>query len=340
MNIAVVSPDYTNKALADPNVAGSIADQLLDVIPAAIAALPDAAAVNAEVDNALNTIVPASPTAGSLNDILSKAAGGNTFNKSTDSLEALSEAIAAVQAAVDGLSLLTAKEKAFMGAPGLTPLKEYFNTVTVSNAYGSSPPDTALWVVVKDTGAQVDVVTVDPISSDYLNPHALMVDSGNIATSDAIAYMRGKRIWSIGQPGVTEIHLKSRLWISDLTGEGAFGFSGATASTDASNFAAAENWAPAGIYYNNDSVAFHTFTYNGYLHYQNTNITAYFADATYVDVEIVWSATDVKLYVNGTLRATHSDFANTLAVTVFAGVRNSNSARTRMRVNYVEVWHE
>jgi hypothetical protein len=46
-------------------------------------------------DTGLNTIVPASPVAGSLYDILSKAAGGNTFDKATDSLEALSEAIAA-----------------------------------------------------------------------------------------------------------------------------------------------------------------------------------------------------------------------------------------------------
>lgn len=54
------------------------------------------ASVNAEVDTALNTIVPASPTAGSLNDALSKAAGGNTFNKATDSLEALADAVALI----------------------------------------------------------------------------------------------------------------------------------------------------------------------------------------------------------------------------------------------------
>lgn len=52
------------------------------------------ASINAEVDTALNTAVPATPTAGSLNDALSKAAGGNTFDKSTDSLEALSDKVA------------------------------------------------------------------------------------------------------------------------------------------------------------------------------------------------------------------------------------------------------
>jgi uncharacterized membrane protein len=47
--------------------------------------------INAQVDTALNTQVPASPQAGSLNDVLSKAAGGNTFDKATDSAEALSD---------------------------------------------------------------------------------------------------------------------------------------------------------------------------------------------------------------------------------------------------------
>lgn len=55
------------------------------------------AQVNAQVDGALNTIIPAAPTAGSLNDILSKASGGNTFNKSTDSLESLGEKTAALK---------------------------------------------------------------------------------------------------------------------------------------------------------------------------------------------------------------------------------------------------
>ena len=56
----------------------------------------------------LNTIVPASPIAGSLQDILSKAAGGNTFNKTTDSLEAIADAIAAIAAIVGPAKTLSA----------------------------------------------------------------------------------------------------------------------------------------------------------------------------------------------------------------------------------------
>ena len=49
---------------------------------------------------ALDTEVPATPTVGSLDDILSKAAGANTFVKATDSLEAIADAIAAISAII------------------------------------------------------------------------------------------------------------------------------------------------------------------------------------------------------------------------------------------------
>jgi hypothetical protein len=57
--------------------------------------LVTAVAIEADVNTSLDTIVPATPTAGALTDILSKAAGGNTFDKATDSLEALADTIAA-----------------------------------------------------------------------------------------------------------------------------------------------------------------------------------------------------------------------------------------------------
>jgi hypothetical protein len=52
--------------------------------------------IKAQDDSSLDTEVPATPTAGALTDILSKAAGGNTFVKATDSLEALADAITAL----------------------------------------------------------------------------------------------------------------------------------------------------------------------------------------------------------------------------------------------------
>ena len=57
-------------------------------------------AIEADVNTSLNTIVPATPTAGALTDILSKAGGGNTFDKTTDSLEALADAITAASTGI------------------------------------------------------------------------------------------------------------------------------------------------------------------------------------------------------------------------------------------------
>ena len=64
----------------------------------------------AAIDNTtnLNTAVPDTPTAKSLQDILSKADGANTYDNTTDSLEAISEALAAgtgCTAAIDADSL-------------------------------------------------------------------------------------------------------------------------------------------------------------------------------------------------------------------------------------------
>jgi len=49
------------------------------------------------------------PTVGSLYDILSKAAGANTFDKATDSLEAISEAIAVIDLETDKIAATIVK---------------------------------------------------------------------------------------------------------------------------------------------------------------------------------------------------------------------------------------
>jgi len=51
------------------------------------------AEVNVEADLALNTAVPDTPTGNSLNDVLSKLDGANTFDNTTDSLEAIRDII-------------------------------------------------------------------------------------------------------------------------------------------------------------------------------------------------------------------------------------------------------
>jgi len=110
-------------------------------------------AINAEVDTALNTAVPATPTAGSLNDFLSKAAGGNTFDKSTDSLEAIRDKIDTLPTSGGAIICREGACDAGMGASttsivcaGLAGYgDDYFNTkfwlavVKNANSVGNAP---------------------------------------------------------------------------------------------------------------------------------------------------------------------------------------------------------
>lgn len=87
-------------------------------------------AINKQVDDALNTAVPASPTTGSLNDILSKASGGNTFDKATDSLEAIGEdtdALLTANPAIMATGTLTTSSTTVPADTGRAEADNYWN---------------------------------------------------------------------------------------------------------------------------------------------------------------------------------------------------------------------
>lgn len=104
-NVNTEVDNALDTAVAEPPTAKSLNDTLhkdgsftydnttdsLEAVSDKVTALNNisTANVNTEVDNALDTIVPSAPTAGSLNDALSIASGANTFVKATDSLEAI-----------------------------------------------------------------------------------------------------------------------------------------------------------------------------------------------------------------------------------------------------------
>lgn len=87
---------YTKGILEDTTVIGALGAGLsgLGGMSAGMKA-----EVNTEVDSALNTAVPDTPTANSLNDILSELDGANTFDNTTDSLEAIRNRIDTLNAA-------------------------------------------------------------------------------------------------------------------------------------------------------------------------------------------------------------------------------------------------
>lgn len=111
------------------------------------------ASVNTEVDSALNTAVPASPTADSLNDIMSKATGGNAFDKATDSLEMLSDKVGAYTG--DGG---TGADDSIKAEIDLVKAK----TDTIAASPVSTASGTAAGVIVEDGTSGTPNVTATP----------------------------------------------------------------------------------------------------------------------------------------------------------------------------------
>ena len=93
-----------DKALPDPNVADSVADILLDIVKARMpgsgtVSTLTAANVNTEVDSGLNTAIPASPTADSVNERIKTVDNdlnnGGRIDLLIDAIKAKTDTIAA-----------------------------------------------------------------------------------------------------------------------------------------------------------------------------------------------------------------------------------------------------
>jgi len=322
-------------------------------VTAAVGGLNDVstAEVNTQVDTALNTAVPDTPTAKSLNDILSKADGANTFDNTTDSLEAIADAIVggsgcayntavpdtptaksladilskadgsntydnttdsleAISEAIAGLSSISDRDLSLLGAGVFPGFRDYFNTVA-----NDADPIATYWNVTENGG---DVHVENDLAS---NPGFLYAYSGNVVGQDALFDTKDKMTFSIKEP-VTSIYLKTRLKM-DVTGANAnifigFGFvMNDTAFTDISGAFNSASTHQAAIYYLGGS-GFGTITSDG-VAFETTNVSAYVSDNTYFDFEVVITASDVKFYIDDTLRATHSTRVPSSVWQIFGG---------------------
>ena len=85
---------------------------------------------------AIDTVVPLSPTAGALSDILSKAAGARTFDKATDSLEAIRDKINTISTPVSNASATTTGVIVEDGTSGVPSTVDASSSAT-ANTFGS-----------------------------------------------------------------------------------------------------------------------------------------------------------------------------------------------------------
>lgn len=164
--------------------------------------------VNTEVDGALNTIVPASPTAGSMNDILSKAAGSNTFDKSTDSLEALRDRIdtlnIADQADLDAIKAVTDN---LPDTGALTTLQNNVTDIltdtgttipgTITNLQSDVTAIKAITDVIPDAGAMTSLAQKAENSSGDSSGTFSYLDAGGEQDVIAISNSTRKIIYGV-----------------------------------------------------------------------------------------------------------------------------------------------
>ncbi len=218
-------------------------------------------------------------------------------------------------------AILIPKQKVFMGINGQVPLNEYFGTVG-----GSVAPDTAIWTVVEDNDASVQVF--------FSTTKGCLIIAGTVAANDGYMFTRSSRNYDPTDSNIISLSLKTRLKVTDLTGEFGFGFMDSdnnTPTADTFDTAAQHH---ATIHCDNDIVNFSTSEGTN----ETTDVSAQFSDNTLVIVEIVITASDVKLYTDGTLRATHSTRVPTNYMYVAYAAKNTNGITTGIIVRYNETW--
>jgi len=142
----------------------------------------------AECINALNTAVPSSPTADSLLDILSKTTG-NTYSRTTDSLEAISDAIAAItsgsymQRSADSGSLLMTGSEQILYEAGAGSVFEigggWINWVASAGAAYTLK----IYVKVKSGGSYINTLT----ATNYIGETAGIMPLSPFLTNSAVA---------------------------------------------------------------------------------------------------------------------------------------------------------
>ena len=266
----------------------------------------------------LNTALAEPPTANSVADMI-HADGSYTYDNTTDSLEAIRNAI-------DALSTLTNKERAFLGVGAQPALKETFLDVA-----DAADPDSTYWTTVEDGTAAVARVNG---GTNYMR-----IQTGNAADNDAIIHTMGNIAWGSVADGVTTLFMRARVYVVDLTGEALIGFvNDDYGGNDLDSFKTGAVTRSAVVHVDNDVINFHTS--NGSAE-ENTDVSGDFAQATWVEIQIELTSTTSVLRLDTSNVTTHSTTpAPEYVYSASASTRNSNSVQSDMLVELIEVWTE
>jgi len=231
-------------------------------------------------------------------------------------------------ALINGIDVLSAKQKSLLGVGVCPGFHEFFNTV----ANGANP-DATFWNVIENTGTVV-------VESHHVDvPGYLLCTSGAVNNEDGIAHTKDKFVISF-KNRVTSILLEAYCkmdWTasSNPCGIGLIENDSVVGAGIPDMRNAAEN--PAAIIVNGGVPT--AYTSDGAV-VQTTDLSAFITDDTWFLFEMEITAGSVTFTIDGTLRATHITRVTDTIFQIMMGSTCCDAANALTYCDKVEVWGE
>ncbi len=242
----------------------------------------------------------------------------------------VSDDIAAVKTVVDGLGGggLSDKEKSLLGVGVFPGFQDFFNTIA-----NNADPDPVHWSVTAGGG------TVDAEMSTADEPGFISCITGSVLGNHAIVHTSDKLHFSF-KTGVTTIHLKAKVKFDVFTENGdicGIGFVETDSVVDGIDVLTAASGEVASIVFN-DQVP-KAFASDGSTA-ENADLSSWITDNTWFICEIIISASDVKYYIDETLRATlNTNVPLSVWQIAFGATVGTNSIQKTF-VEWIQIWGE
>ncbi len=266
------------------------------------------------------------PVANTVNNVVLRDVVGNK----TDAAQTTVAADKSIAAYVKGVLTLipsmglTAKQQCLLGTKGAKGFIDNFDQIA-----NGAAPSVAFWGVIADTGTAL-VNTTGVITTVVLH-------AGPINTKYILIHTSPMYVYSL-KGDISEIHFKCRFKMDDFTAVTGLGLISNLAQTGHMMFDPTQHNYQVGLNINNDAIVF--ISDDGAVN-ETTDATPWVTTQnTYYTFEVVLSATSVKFYINGTLRATHVVRipSRVQSVALMAGALNG--AICDVTCSNVEIWTE
>jgi len=235
----------------------------------------------------------------------------------------------ATEALINGIGDLSEIEKSYLGIGKFPGFQDFFNTVA-----NLGDPSATNWSVIENGDGAVVVYNTSSTQPGYLH-----CEGGTTTGNDGVSYTKDKRNISL-KNGVTTVHFKSYVrfdWTADngdncgigliendLTPTGAFDFRSAANESAAISLI---DQVPVSI--SSDGAVAET-----------TDLSAFITDNVWFLLEIVISVSDVKYYINDTLRATHTTRVPSSVWQIEVASTSVNNLNQKVSAEYVKLGAE